>query len=417
VTRVSNDPRPAIAFDVDTVRARFPILSRTVRGKPLVYLDNAATTQKPESVIEAEAAFYRTSNANAHRGVHTLGHEATLSLESARSKVARFLNAESSDEVIFTAGATASLNLAAHSLGSLLLTPGDEILLTQMEHHANIVPWQMIASRFGATIRAIPVRDDGVLDLDALDTLLTDRTKILSLTHISNVLGTRNPIADIAARAHARGVTVVVDGCQAVAHERVDVRRLGADLYAFGAHKMYGPLGVGALWGRHELLDRMPPFQTGGGMIRRVSFEETTFAEPPTRLEPGTPNIAGAVGLAAAIEFLHALDREAVAAHELALHARMISGMRGIPGVTMLTDQPDRAPIESFTIEGGHPHDIATILDMHGVAVRAGHHCAQPLMDRFGLSATLRASIACYNTAHEVDSFISALANAAEALR
>jgi cysteine sulfinate desulfinase/cysteine desulfurase/selenocysteine lyase len=306
--------------------------------------------------------------------------------------------------------------MAAHSLGSLLLTPGDEVLLTELEHHANIVPWQIIAQRTGATIRVIPVRDDGRLDLDALGSLLTERTKILSLAHISNVLGTMNPIAEIAASAHALGVTVVVDGCQAVAHERVDVRELGADLYAFGAHKMYGPLGIGVLWGRRELLERLPPYQTGGGMITRVSFEGTTFAKPPARFEPGTTNIAGAIGLGAAIDFFGSLDRESAAAHERSLHARMVSGMRDIPGITMLADRTDRAPIESFTVESGEPHEVATILDMHGVAVRAGHHCAQPLMERFGLTGTLRASIACYNTEHEVDAFLAALSLATESM-
>lgn len=409
---------PRIApFDVAAVRAMFPILSRTVRGKPLVYLDNAATTQKAESVISAEAEFYRSSNANAHRGVHTLGHESTLALESARAKVARFLNASSSDEIVFTRGATESLNLAAHSLGELLLQPGDEVLLTEMEHHANIVPWQMAANRAGATIRAIPVLDDGRLNLDSFDSMLTERTKIVSLTHVSNVLGTVNPVREIADRAHALGAAVVVDGCQAPAHAAVDVRSLGADLYALSAHKMYGPLGIGVLWGRRGLLEQMPPFQTGGGMIRRVSIESSTFAEPPARFEPGTPNIAGVVALSAAIDFLASLDRAALFAHESALHRRMVSGLREIPGLTPVGDHDDRAPLQSFIVDGAHPHDLATILDMYGVAVRAGHHCCQPLMDRFGLSATLRASIACYNTEGEIDALIASVRAAAEAMR
>ncbi len=417
MTRIADEQRATEAFDVASLRAQFPILSREVRGKPLVYLDNAATTHKPASVIEAQADFYRNHNSNANRGVHTLGHEATLAFDAARRSVARFLNAESTGEIVFTGGATAALNLAAHSLGTLLLQPGDEVLLTQMEHHANIVPWQMIAQRTGATVRAIPVLDSGELDLDSLDTLLTERTKIVSITHISNVLGTRNPIAQIAARAHAVGVVVVVDGCQAVAHDRIDVRTLGADMYAFGAHKMYGPQGVGVLWGRRDLLDRLPPYQTGGGMIRRVSLKETTFAEPPARFEAGTPNIAGAVGLAAAIEFMASLDDDAAMMHERALHERMRRGLLGIDGVSLLATGVDRAPLESFTLEGGHPHDIATILDMQGVAVRAGHHCAQPLMDRFGVPATIRASVACYNTQDEIDAFLAALKSAAEALR
>lgn len=409
---------PRIAgFDVAAVRARFPILARTVRGKPLIYLDNAATTQKPESVIGAESDFYRNSNANAHRGVHTLGHEATLALESARSKVARFLSASSPDEIVFTRGATESLNLAAHSLGELLLEPGDEVLLTEMEHHANIVPWQMIAKRAGATIRAIPVLDDGRLDLNALDALLTKRTKIVTVAHVSNVLGTINPVRAIADRAHALGATVVVDGCQAPAHARIDVRSIGADLYAFSAHKMYGPLGIGALWGRRELLERMPPFQTGGGMIRRVSIGSSTYAEPPARFEPGTPNIAGAVGLGAAIDFLASLDREALRAHERAVHARMVDGLRDIPGVTLVGDHAEREALQSFVVEGAHPHDLATILDTQGVAVRAGHHCCQPLMERFGHAAALRASIACYNTLAEIDAFLHAVRASVEVMR
>lgn len=412
-----NTAERSSTFDVRAVRSRFPVLARTVHGRPLVYLDNAATTQKPASVIDAEAAFYRTSNANAHRGVHALGHEATLALESARRTVARLVNATSPDEIIFTRGATESLNLAAHSLGELLLKPGDEVLLTEMEHHANIVPWQMAAQRAGATVRAVPVLDDGRLDLDAFNRLLTGRTKIVALAHVSNVLGTVNPVGEIASRAHAAGATVVVDGCQAPAHAPVDVRALGADLYAFSAHKMYGPLGVGVLWGRLDLLERMPPFQTGGGMIRRVSFERTTFAEPPARFEPGTPNIAGAVGLGAAIDFLGSLDRAAMAAYEHALHERLVEGLLATPGVALVGDHDGRAPLQSFVVDGAHPHDLATILDSSGVAVRAGHHCAQPLMDRFGLPATLRASIACYNTVDEIDALLGALRAATEVLR
>jgi cysteine desulfurase/selenocysteine lyase len=409
---------PSVApFDVVALRAQFPILARTVHNKPLVYLDNAATTHKPESVVDAEAAFYRNTNANANRAVHALGHEATLALDAARSKVARFLNAASADEIVFTRGATESLNLAAHSLGELLLQPGDEVLLTEMEHHANIVPWQMIAKRTGATIRAIPVLPDGRLDLDALDSLLSERTKIVALTHVSNVLGVVNPVRVIADRAHALGAIVVVDGCQAPAHARVDVRTLGADLYALGAHKMYGPMGVGVLWGRRDLLDRMPPFQTGGGMIRRVTIESSTFAEPPARFEPGTPNIAGNVGLGAAIDFVNSLDHEALQTHERTLHDRMVEGLREISGVTLVGDHDGRAPLQSFVVEGAHPHDLATILDMHGVAVRAGHHCCQPLMDRLGVSATLRASIACYTTSGEIDAMLDAVRSAAEMMR
>lgn len=405
------------AFDVARVRERFPILSRRVHGRPLVYLDNAATTQKPESVIEAEADFYRHRNANAHRGVHALGHEATLAIEGARGALARFLNAQSADEVIFTRGATESLNLAAHSLGELVLEPGDEILVTEMEHHANLVPWQTAARRSGATIRAAPVFDDGRLDLEALDALLTERTKIVSLSHVSNVLGTVNPIERIADRAHRVGAIVVVDGCQAPAHAAVDVRTLGADLYALSAHKMYGPLGIGALWGKRDLLERMPPFMTGGGMIGRVSLDSSTFAEPPARFEPGTPNIAGAVGFAAAIEFLRSLDRAALERHERALHDRMVDGLREIEGVRLLGDHAGRAPLQSFAVDGAHPHDLATILDTRGVAVRAGHHCCQPLMDRFGVAATLRASIAAYNTRDEVDVFLDSVRSAAEMFR
>lgn len=405
------------SLDVAALRGAFPILSREVRGLPLVYLDNAATTQKPDAVIDAEAEFYRTSNANAHRGVHALGHEATLALEAARSAVARFLGARSADEVIFTRGATESLNLAAHSLGELLLSPGDEVLVTELEHHANIVPWQMTARRAGARVRAVPVLDDGRLDLDALGSLLSERTKIVAAAHVSNVLGTVNPIAEIARRGHAVGAVVVVDGCQAPAHEPIDVGSLGADLYAVSAHKMYGPLGIGALWGRGDLLRRMPPFQTGGAMIRRVAIESSTFAEPPARFEPGTPNIAGAVGFAAAVDLLRSLEPDALRAHEASLHERLVEGLRAVPGVTLVGDHPGRAPLQSFVVDGVHPHDLATILDTRGVAVRAGHHCCQPLMDRFGLGATLRASIACYNTPDEIDACVRAVRDAAEMMR
>lgn len=405
------------ALDVGRVRADFPILSRGVHGRPLVYLDNAATTQKPSGVLEAVAEYSATSNANAHRGVHALGHESTIALERARARVAAFLGAGSADEIVFTGGATHALNLLAHSMGSMLLREGDDVLLTEMEHHANIVPWQMIAQRVGARVRAVPVLDDGRLDMDSLASMLTERTKVVSVAHISNVLGTVNPVEEISRLAHGVGATVVVDGCQAVSHTRVDVAALGCDAYCFGAHKAYGPMGIGALWCRGDLLREMPPFHTGGGMIRRVSFEGTTFAEPPARFEPGTPNIAGAVGLAAAIEYLDALGVERVATHERALHARMIAGLREIPGVALMGDHEDRAPLQSFTVEGAHPHDLATVLDMSGVAVRAGHHCAQPLMDRFGVAATLRASLALYNTPEEVDAFLRALRDAAEALR
>lgn len=404
-------------LDVARVRTEFPILARTVHGRPLVYLDNAATTQKPTSVLEAMSGYYRASNANAHRGVHALGHEATLALEQARSRVARFLGAPSTDEIVFTSGATHALNLLAHSLGGLVLREGDEILLTEMEHHANIVPWQMAAASVGATVRAVPVLDDGRLYMDAFASMLSERTKIVSVAHISNVLGTVNPAEEIARQAHAFGARVIVDGCQAVSHARVDVAALGCDAYCFGAHKVYGPMGIGAMWCRGDLLREMPPFHTGGGMIRRVSFGGTTFAEPPARFEPGTPNIAGAVGLAAAIVYVEALGVERVAAHERSLHGRMVEGLREVPGLRLLGDHDGRAPLQSFTVEGAHPHDLATVLDMSGVAVRAGHHCAQPLMDRFGVNATLRASLALYNTVEEVDAFLVTLRDAAEALR
>lgn len=414
----TDHPEHGAMLDVARVRDDFPILARRVNGRPLVYLDNAATTQKPTSVLDAMSEYYLESNANAHRGVHALGHEATLALEQARSRVARFVGAGSADEIVFTGGATHALNMMAHSMGSLLLLrEGDEILLTEMEHHANIVPWQMAAQRAEALVRAVPVLDDGRLDMDALASMLNERTKIVSVAHISNVLGTVNPVAEIARLAHGVGAEVVVDGCQAVSHTPVDVAALGCDAYCFGAHKVYGPMGIGATWRRGDLLRAMPPYQTGGGMIRRVSFEGTTFAEPPARFEPGTPNIAGAVGLAAAIDYLESLGVDRIAAHERTLHARMVEGLRAIPGVTLMGDHNGRAPLQSFTVGGAHPHDLATVLDMSGVAVRAGHHCAQPLMDRFGVNSTLRASIGVYNTETEIDAFLSALRDAAEALR
>ena len=402
----------ASALDVAAVRVQFPILSTRVNGKPLVYLDSAASAQKPEVVIAAEARFYRESYANVHRGVHTLSQRATGAYEAARERVARFLGATDPADVVFTRSATEGLNLVAWCYARPRLGAGDEVLLTEMEHHSNIVPWQMVCAATGARLVVAPVDDRGELRLDELAKLLSPRTKVVSLVHVSNALGTVNPVAEIARLAHAVGAAVVVDGAQAAPHMAIDVRALGCDFYTFSGHKVYGPTGIGALWGRKELLAEMPPWQGGGDMILHVSFAKTDYAPPPARFEAGTPHIVGAVGLAAALDWLEALPREAVEAHERDLLAHATELLGAIRGVRLIGTAREKASVLSFLVEGVHAHDVGTILDSEGVAVRAGHHCAQPLMERFGIAATARASFAVYNTREEVEVLAAAVRKA-----
>lgn len=390
----------------------FPILSRRVRNKPLVYLDNAATTQKPEVVIEAESLYYRESNANIHRGVHWLSQHATDLYDEGRESVRRLLNAASSDEIVFTRGTTEAINLVAWSWGRSQLRSGDEVLITTMEHHSNIVPWQLVCEQTGAQLRVVPVSDSGELDLEAFEALLGPRTRMFAVAHVSNALGTINPLPYLIERAHAAGALVLVDGAQAVAHMPADVQALGCDFYAFSGHKLYGPTGIGTLYGRAELLAAMPPWQGGGDMIRTVSFERTTYAPPPQRFEAGTPNIAGVVGLSAAIGYVEHLGFDKIAAHEQALLAHATEAVGAIDGVRLIGTAAHKSGILSFTVEGIHPHDLGTILDTQGVAIRAGHHCAMPLMTRLGVPGTARASFALYNDENDVAALVSAIRKA-----
>jgi cysteine desulfurase / selenocysteine lyase len=400
---------PSPSFDPYRVRAQFPLLSRSVRDKPLVYLDNAATTQKPRAVLDAVARFYATSNANVHRGVHLLSQEATLAMEAARETVRRFLGAADAREVVFTRGTTESINLVAQSWGRNRVGAGDDVLVTTMEHHSDIVPWQLLCAERGATLKVVPVDDAGTLDVAALRSLLSARTRIVALAHVSNALGTVNPVREVAALAHAAGAVVLVDGAQAVAHEPVDVRAIDADFYAFSGHKVFGPTGIGVLYGKRALLEAMPPWQGGGDMIRTVSFAGSTWADLPYKFEAGTPHVAGAIGLGAALEWLSALPRDAVAAHEADLLASATAALRAIPGVRLVGTSPRKVGVLSFTMDGVHPHDVGTLLDLEGVAVRTGHHCAQPLMERLGLPATARASFALYNVREDVDALVAGL--------
>lgn len=405
----------AEAMDVGrAVREAFPTLGRQVREEPLVYLDNAATTQKPECVLTALDEFYRTYNANVHRAVHTLSAEATQAYEHARQAVARFINAPSSDEVIFVRGTTEAINLVAQSYARPRLKPGDELLVTEMEHHSNIVPWQLVCEQTGATLKVASINENGELPFDAFTDQLSDRTAIVALSHVSNALGTVNPVREITCTAHAHGATVVVDGAQAVPHMPVDVQGLGCDFYAFSGHKMFGPTGIGVLYGRRDLLAVMPPYQGGGEMIESVSFEETTYREPPARFEAGTPNIAGAIGLAAACGYLTKLDFRAIETHEQRLLQYATRQLKRIPGLRLIGTAQDKGPVVSFVLDDIHAHDVATILDGCGVAVRAGHHCAEPVMRHFNVPATIRASFAFYNTTEDVDALIDALHRARE---
>lgn len=408
--------RAGAAWDVARVRADFPILERVVRGRPLVYLDNAATAQKPSGVIAAIEHYYETGNANVHRGVHALSQEATLEYERVRELAARFLGAGSAAEIIYTAGTTAALNLVAQSYGGSVLRPGDEILVTEMEHHSNLVPWQLVAQRTGATIKAIPVTESGGLDLAVLEQLLGQRTRIVAVTHASNVIGAINPINAITAMAHEVGAVVVVDGAQSVPHLRVDVTAMDCDFFACSGHKLYGPTGIGLLYGKHALLEAMPPWQGGGGMIREVQIEHSTFAPPPERFEAGTPPIAEVVGMGAALEYVIQWDWEALVAYEQDLVAEAGRKLATVPGLRILGEGADRVSVLSMVLDGIHPHDAGTVLDTLGIAVRAGHHCAQPLMRRFGVTATLRASFGAYNTPQEIDALVDGLGQAKKVL-
>jgi len=404
----------ATDYDVDTVRRDFPVLERTVHGKPLAYLDNAATVQRPIAVIDAVADFYRRTNANIHRGVHALSVEATDLFENTRNRMRRFINAADTREIIFTRGATEALNLVARCYGRANLREGDEIILSNLEHHSNIVPWQMIREETGAVIRVAPINDAGELLIDEYEKLLSDRTRIVAIQHVSNALGTVNPIRRITELAHERGAVVVVDGAQAAPHLRIDVEELGVDFYAISAHKMYGPTGVGVLYGRRELLEAMPPWLGGGDMIRSVTFEKTTYNDPPNKFEAGTPNIAGVIGLGAAVEYLESLGLDNIARHEHELLEYATERVGAVDGVRLFGTARNKAAVVSFNFADVHPHDVGTILDAEGVAIRTGHHCAQPLMERFGVAATARASFGLYNTTDEVDRLADALAKVAE---
>jgi cysteine desulfurase/selenocysteine lyase len=396
-------------FDVARVRADFPILREQVHGKPLVYLDNANTTQKPAPVLEALQHYYEHDNANIHRATHLLSERATKAYEGARDRVRQFINARETAEVIYTRGCTDGLNLIANSFARPRLKPGDEVLISWMEHHSNIVPWQMVCEQTGAMLKVVPITDDGVLRLEEFERLLSDRTRLVSIIHVSNSLGTINPIDTIIAKAHARGIPVAIDGAQAAPHLPVDVQALDCEFYAFSAHKMYGPTGIGALYGKRALLESMPPYQGGGDMIASVTFEKTTYNAVPYKFEAGTPNIAGVVGFGAAVEYLRRFDMQAVAAHEHDLLTHATEALEAIPGVTVIGKAPRKAGVLSFVIDGVHPHDVGTILDREGVAIRTGQHCAQPVMDRYGVPATARASFAIYNTHDEVDTFARAV--------
>ncbi len=396
-------------FDVARRREDFPILKRTVHGKPLVYLDSAATSQKPQCVIEAESRYYATLNANVHRGIHHLSQRATDAFEAAREKVRRFINAGDTKEIVFTRGTTEAINLVAQSYGRSRFKPGDEILVTELEHHSNIVPWQLLCEQTGAVLRVAPIDDAGALRTDAFEALVNPRTRLVALAHISNALGTINPVRRLIELAHASGAPVLIDGAQAAPHIEVDVRAIDCDFYAFSGHKLYGPTGIGVLYGKAALLEAMPPYQGGGDMISRVTFEKTSYNALPYKFEAGTPNIAGTIGLGAAIDYVASIGLDAIGAHEHDLLEYATQRARDLPGLTLIGTAKDKAGILSFTLEDVHPHEIGTVLDHEGIAIRTGHHCAMPVMDHFGVAATARASFALYNTRDDVDALIDGL--------
>jgi cysteine desulfurase/selenocysteine lyase len=404
-------------WDSGRIRADFPVLARRINGHPLVYLDNAASSQQPASVIEAVAEYARSHHANVHRGVHTLSQEATARYEGARERVRAFIGAGSPSEVVFVRGTTEAINLVAQAQARPRLEPGDEILVTWLEHHSNIVPWQLVAEQTGAVLRAVPIDRRGVVDADSYRRMLGPRTRVVALAHVSNALGTVLPIAGMIAAARERGITTVVDGAQAVPHLAVDVQALGCDFYAFSAHKMYGPTGIGVLYARESVLASMPPWQGGGDMILTVSFSGSTWNHLPHRFEAGTPNVGGAVGLAAAIDYLESVGLAEIARHEHALLADATASLARIPGVTLIGTAPDKTSLVSFAVDGVHPHDLGTVLDTRGIAVRTGHHCAMPVMEHFGVAATTRASFGLYNTPDEIEALHDAVQDAIRMLR
>jgi cysteine desulfurase/selenocysteine lyase len=398
-----------MTLDIQKIRADFPVLDQQVNGSPLIYFDNAATTQKPKSVIDALSHYYKSDNANIHRGLHALAERATTAFELTRTKIKEFINAPSSDQIILTAGTTGSINLVAQTFGRANFSKGDKILISNLEHHSNIVPWQMIAEEKGAIIEVIPVDERGVLDLEAFRNLLDSSVKLVAVNHVSNAIGTINPIAEMIQLAHAHGAKVMIDGAQSIAHLDIDVQALDIDFFAFSAHKLFGPTGVGVLYGKRELLESMPPYQGGGEMIKEVSFEGTTYNELPYKFEAGTPNIADVIALSAAIDYVNALSKEALFTQELALLAYATEQLSTIPGLRIIGTAPDKIAVISFVIDGIHPQDLGVLLDKFGIAIRTGHHCVQPLMKRFGLPGTCRASFAFYNTFEEIDLFVKAL--------
>lgn len=406
-----------MTLDIQKIRADFPVLDQQVNGSPLVYFDNAATTQKPKSVIDALSQYYASDNANIHRGIHALAERATTAFELTRTKIKEFIHAPSSDQIILTSGTTGSINLVAQTFGRANFSKGDKILISNLEHHSNIVPWQMIAEEKGAIIEVIPVDNTGVLDLNAYRNLLDSKVKLVAVNHVSNAIGTINPIAEMIQLAHEHGAKVLIDGAQSVAHLDVDVQALDIDFFAFSAHKLFGPTGVGVLYGKRELLESMPPYQGGGEMIKEVSFDGTTYNELPYKFEAGTPNIANVIAFSAAIDYVNALSKEALFTQELALLAYATEQLSEIPGLRIIGTAPDKIAVISFVMEGIHPQDLGVLLDKFGIAIRTGHHCVQPLMKRFGLPGTCRASFAFYNTFEEVDIFVKALRRSINMLR
>ena len=404
----------AARLDIERVRKDFPILQTLARGKPLVFLDSAASAQKPQAVIDAMVDLYSRSYANIHRGVYELSERSTAAFEATREKVRSFLGAAETREIVFVRGTTEAINLVASSFGRARLGEGDEVLITHMEHHSNIVPWQMLCDEKGATLKVAPIDDDGSLIVEEFEKLLGPHTKLVALPHVSNALGTVNPVKDLVRRAHAKGIPVLVDGAQAVPHQRVDVRDLDCDFYAFSSHKLFGPSGVGVLYGKAEHLEAMPPYQGGGEMILSVSFEKTIYNEIPHKFEAGTPDIAGVVGLGAAIDYVEALGLDAIAAHDHELLEYATGALSEVPGLTLVGTAPEKAAVLSFVLDCAHPHDIGTILDQEGIAVRTGHHCAQPVMQRYGISATARASLALYSRREDVDALVAGLAKVRE---
>ena len=396
-------------WDVEKIRMDFPVLSQTVNGKPLVYLDNAATTQKPRAVIDAITRYYEADNANIHRGVHYLSQHATQRYENSRETVRRFLNAAEPSEIVFVRGATEGINLIAQTLGRTRVRAGDEVLITAMEHHSNIVPWQILCEEKGAMLRVAPINDAGELILDEFARLLGPRTKIVAVPHVSNALGTINPLRQMVELAHRHNAVVVVDGAQAVPHLAVDVRALDSDFYVFSGHKLYGPTGIGVLYGKSALLNAMPPYQGGGDMILSVTFEKTTYNKIPHKFEAGTPDVSGVIGLAAAINYVNELGLDRIEAHERDLLRQATESLSTIPGIRLIGTAKEKASVLSFVMDGIHPHDIGTILDQEGIAIRTGHHCAQPVMERFGIPATARASFAFYNTREEVNALVKGI--------